>query len=145
MARDLSNTPYSQNGQSALPQDQTDSLYPPNSAPGMSRTTGPVPPPRGPASPIINTRMTTFSVVANPTVQILLAANPRRNYIAIQNNGVAPVYVGFGSIPIIGGQSAIVFPPNTGITFESGRVPNNDVYVVAASGVLVSVIEGVQL
>lgn len=145
MAKDLSNVPYSQNGQSALPQDQTDSLYPPNRAPGMSRTTGPVPPPRGAPSPVINTRMNTFSVVANPQVQILLAANPRRNYVAIQNNGVAPIYVGFGVVPIIGGQNAMVFPPNTGITFESGRCPNNDVYVVAASGVLVSVIEGVQL
>lgn len=145
MARDLSNTPYSQNGQSALPQDQTDSLYPPNSAPGMSRTTGPVPPPRGPASPIINTRMNTFNVVADINAQILLAANPRRNYVAIQNNGAVPIYVGFGSIPIIGGQSALIFPPNTGITFENGRVPNNDVYVVSSTGALVSVVEGVQL
>lgn len=90
-------------------------------------------------------RFTSSTVIANTTARVLIGANPRRNYLLIQNNGTVTIFVGFGSLPSLQGNNALVLPPNTGITFETGIVPNNDVSVIASTECRVTVVEGLRM
>jgi hypothetical protein len=89
------------------------------------------------------TIMSSQSFWAGPVVQRMLGANPFRKYLAIQNIGVGSVFIGFGVIPDLSGNNAFVIPPNNGFTFEDGIVPNNDIFVVSAVSVQLTLVEGV--
>ncbi len=90
-------------------------------------------------------KFNTFSQTSGVIPNTLLAANPMRAYVAIQNNGLVNIFVSFGSTPNLDGTNSLILPPNTGITFEAGIVPNNPVTVVSSVGAQVTVIEGVEI
>lgn len=115
----------------------------PSQSSGFSGGTG-ARPKLKPIAPIASTRMSTFSFTANATAKLMLAANNKRSYLLIQNNGANTIFVGFGTTPNLNGTGAVQFPVATGITFESGVIPNNEIYVVASSDTLVTVVEGVR-
>lgn len=87
-------------------------------------------------------RFTSSSFTADSNARVLIGSNQRRNYLLIQNNGTVNIFVGFGTVPSLSGNNALILPPNTGITFENGVAPNNDVSVVASTECQVTIIEG---
>jgi hypothetical protein len=95
--------------------------------------------------PIARCKMSTTTFIANGIPKQILGANPNRNYLLIQNNGLNTIFIGFGDTPNLNGFNALQIPggDNAGISFESGVVPNNNVLIVATSETLVTVIEGV--
>jgi hypothetical protein len=89
-----------------------------------------------------NNRFSSSSFTSDSNPRVLIGANPRRNYLLIQNNGTVTIFVGFGVMPTLNGSNALQLPPNTGISFENGIAPNNDVAVVSSTECLITVIEG---
>jgi hypothetical protein len=96
-------------------------------------------------APVALTKMSTASFISSAIPQQILAANKLRNYLLIQNNGLNTLFVGFGTTPNLNGFNALQLPANTGISFETGICPNNEVTVVSTSETLVTVIEGIRM
>jgi hypothetical protein len=129
--------------QTGLPSDLTRSIGAPSSHNGFSRRREMDDIAGFNNDPLAsNNRMTSSSLTSNSVARVLIGANPRRNYLLIQNNGTVPIYVGFGTTPNINGNSSLILAPNTGITFDAGIAPNNDVSIVSSADCLVCVIEG---
>lgn len=76
----------------------------------------------------------------------ILALNPYRRYLFMQNRGVQNVFITFGSsvsdAPTF--ATALLIPPNGFIEFNE-NVPVDTVYAVSAAGTqLLSIIQGVE-
>lgn len=126
--------------QTSLPGEYTDAVGPPSTALGNF----PVAPPIGLSrKPVRTTRFNTYSVVSTINPSVLAGQNAQRVYMAFMNLGAVDAYISFGSVANLNGTNSFKLPPNTGITFENGIVPNNDVTVVSSVGCLISVAEGV--
>lgn len=134
--------------QTSLPRGYTRQLGNPSSSNGFTDITPPIGQKNYSAenpNARRQNKMVSSTFWANATVKTLLAANPMRSYLAIQNIGTVNIYVAFGSTPDVQGNNSIVLPPNTGITFESNVVPNNDIKIVSSTDNMVSVLEGVEI
>lgn len=79
--------------------------------------------------------------VASTEIQ-LIAANPTRSYLLIQNTGGNDILLGFGAQPTTSGDNAIVLPASTQLDFPSGNVPMNEIYVISTGGSTFAVLEG---
>lgn len=129
--------------QTGLPADVTRSIGAPSSHNGFSRPNriedraGFKNDPRESAN-----RFTSSSFTSDANARVLIGSNPRRNYLLIQNNGTVDIFVGFGTVPTLSGNNAVILPPNAGITFENGIAPNNDVSVVSLTECAVTIVEG---
>lgn len=142
--KDLSRSRYSQNGQTSLPSDLTDSLYPPNSSMGASHTDIEKRQ-RARVNYSPQTLMRSSNVVVGPEVLMVSAASIARNYLLLQNNGGVDIFVAFGSTPNLDGGNSIVLAAGTALDFSNGIVPNNDVYAICNGIAALSILEGVKV
>ncbi len=134
--------------QTSLPDEYVDPSGAPSSSNGFTRAY--VPTSRGggqgrvarPVADIPNARFNTSTFYASSIVQNIAGENTSRNYLGIINQGTVDVFVSFGSTASLTGQNSLCIPPNMGITFESGVVPNNNVSAVASTSCQVCIIEG---
>lgn len=74
--------------------------------------------------------------------QKLIGASSRRVYLCIQNLGPNSVYLGFGNVPSLGGNNALVIPSGEGFVFEDGICPNNEVFCLSPAVTQLTIIEG---
>lgn len=130
--------------ESDLPRDVTETFGKPSSSLGFSEGFGSTPAGGGNQQAIdrsVSYSFKTYSVNSQATAQILVGGSALRKYLAIQNNGTVPIYLGFGTPPDLNGINSFVIPPNAGITFENKVVPANDVYVISSVSALVCVLD----
>lgn len=96
------------------------------------------------ASSGIQHRFTSSTFFSEPVAKTALGASPKRDYLLIQNNGAVNVTIGFGTTPEVNGNNGVIIPPNAGITFENGIVPNNDVQVISSTSCRLTILEGIR-
>lgn len=91
-------------------------------------------------------RATSVTLVA-ATARLVVAANPYRQYLFIQNTGATgPLTIGFDSTPTAGAGPSL--DPATGAGGQGGaleyinRVPTNAIYAISTAGTTMTVIEG---
>lgn len=90
----------------------------------------------------------TFKTLVAGTSALLVAANPRRAYLFIQNTGLGgPFTYQFGRAPAAVGDGPSLDPALTaggqGGSFEYvDTVPQNAIYGLSAAGTTVSITEG---
>lgn len=104
-------------------------------------------PPPDPNAPAVVTdfRQHNFNsrtIVVGASAEIIVGANELRRFLAFQNNGTAPVVLGFDSPPDINGNNGFLLAVNGYLSFEYGIVPNNAVWAISSIAVNVTVIEG---
>lgn len=75
--------------------------------------------------------------------QSLLAANPLRRYLLIQDNGTAAVGVNIvGTTAVIGGAATITLQPGTSIEYAGPAMPTSAVTAIGTSSQPITCIEG---
>lgn len=90
---------------------------------------------------ITNGAFNQFPAIVGTTVKRALPVNERRNYLLIQNNGTAPVYVGLGTNPNTTG-TFLRLAANGGY-WEPWAVPTNAINLISsAASQNVIIIEG---
>lgn len=82
----------------------------------------------------------TSTFFVGTAAQKMLGFNPKRRYLALQNNGAVDIWVHFGGDASINGSMKL--PVNGVWTFDGGYAAINDVSVIASAGCLLSVTEG---
>lgn len=71
----------------------------------------------------------------------ILGQNKTRRYLAFQNQSGSDVYISFGR-PAPAGSGAFLIPSGGYFSFEAGLVPNNEIFAVSVTTVVLTVIEG---
>lgn len=71
----------------------------------------------------------------------LIGRNTQRRFLAFQNQSAVDVYISFGRPASISSNS-FVLAAGGYFSFESGLVPNNEVYAISNSNVILTVLEG---
>lgn len=101
------------------------------------------------AQPIIYRGGKPSSIAIDSTGELILAANPNRRYLMVQNVGPSPVYLSFGgNLPVAGQGIWLNAQPSAGITGgsyeQSESVCIGDIRGIcdADSSTTVSVLEG---
>ncbi len=69
----------------------------------------------------------------------LLAENPHRGYLLIQNNSAEPVWLCFGAGPAVVNECMLL---DGGASFEPAKIPTNSIKAIAANACNVTVVEG---
>lgn len=70
------------------------------------------------------------AVAVDDSSDILVASNPRRQYLALQNVGTSDVTINFGEAAVAG-QGLVIFASG-GWVWEASSVPKNDIYAICA-------------
>lgn len=96
-----------------------------------------------PAS-ILQNKMTSYGINADTLAKQLVGYSPLRTYLLIENVGTVDVFISFGVQPQSNGVGALKVPANTGISFDSGICPNNDVWCISTTTCAITVVEGVR-
>lgn len=137
--------------QTSLPPEYVNPVGAPSSSNGFTRAAVPVSRGGGGGNAgmmrqrtdVPNNRFSTSTFFASTVAQNICGENNYRTYLAIVNQGTVDAYVSFGTQANITGQNSLRIPPNMGITFESGVIPNNNVSAIASTSCQLCVIEGV--
>jgi len=73
----------------------------------------------------------------------IVAASNKRIFLSIINNSAGVVWLGFGVQSDVSGTNGVKLLGNSAISFDSGIVPQNEVYAIAAGGQCnITVLEG---
>jgi len=77
---------------------------------------------------------------------ILLSASAKRRYALVQVIGSSDVWIGFDTVPSVGGLGSIKLVPDAVYSFADGIVPWNEIYAIADSAVCrVNFVEGFEV
>lgn len=91
-------------------------------------------------SPLVHA---SISMTVNTTPTMIMGSSYRRRYLLVQNTGVEPIFIGFGSPPGPSGSNAIVINPGFVYETPAFMAPTNEVYASTGSGSsVVNIVEG---